>query len=106
MVGTSVSIRAGRFGIVPFAEVGVARVKGRFKAGSYFVQSGADTVLVPIWQTLTNDVIGLGVGADMEFLIAPHIALTGVAGHWNFRTDAQLRSIPNAFAGLGLMYAF
>ena len=106
MVGTSVSLRAGRFGIAPFGEVGVARVKGRFQAGSYTVQSGAGTVQVPIWQTLTNDVIGVGFGADMSILIAPHIALTGVAGHWNFRTDTQLRSIPTAFAGAGVQYAF
>ena len=106
MVGTSVALRAGRFSIAPFGEVGVARVKGRFKAGSYFVQSGSDSVEVPVWQTLTNDVIGVGVGADVEFLIAPHIALTGVAGHWDFRTDAQLRSIPTAFAGAGVKYAF
>jgi Trypsin-like peptidase domain len=106
MVGTSVSLRAGRFGIAPFGEVGVARVKGRFQAGSYTVQSGTDTVQVPVWQTLTNDVIGIGFGADLEFLVAPHIALTGVAGHWNFRTDAQLRSIPKAFAGAGFKYAF
>jgi Trypsin-like peptidase domain len=106
MVGTSIALRAGRFSIAPFGEVGVARVKGRFKAGSYFVQSGSDSVEVPVWQTLTNDVIGVGVGADVEFLIAPHIALTGVAGHWDFRTDAQLRSIPTAFAGAGVKYAF
>jgi trypsin-like peptidase len=106
MVGASVALRAGRFGIAPFGEVGVARVKGRFTAGSYFVQSGANSVKVSVWQTLTNDVIGVGVGADMEFLIAPHIALTGVAGHWDFRTDSQLRSIPTAFAGVGLKYAF
>jgi Trypsin-like peptidase domain len=106
MVGTSVALRAGRFGIAPFGEVGVARVKGRFQAGSYTVQSGTDTVQVPVWQTLTNDVIGVGFGADLEFLIAPHFALTGVAGHWNFRTDSQLRSIPTAFAGAGFKYAF
>lgn len=106
MVGTSVALRAGRFGIAPFAEVGVARVKGRFQAGSYYVQSGADSVLVPVWQTLTNDVIGVGVGADLQFLIAPHIALTAVLGHWDFRTDAQLKAIPKAFAGAGLTYAF
>lgn len=106
MVGTSVSLRTGRFGIAPFGEVGVARVKGRFQAGSYTVQSGTGTVQVPVWQTLTNDVIGVGFGADLEMLIAPHIALTGVAGHWDFRTDSQLRSIPTAFAGAGLKYAF
>lgn len=106
MVGTSVSLRAGRFGIAPFGEVGVARVKGRFQAGSYTVQSGTGTEQVPVWQTLTNDVIGIGFGADLEFLVAPHLALTGVAGHWNFRTDAQLRSIPKAFAGAGFKYAF
>ena len=106
MVGTSIALKAGRFSIAPFGEVGVARVKGRFKAGSYFVQSGSDSVEVPVWQTLTNDVLGVGVGADLEFLIAPHVALTGVAGHWDFRTDAQLRSIPKAFAGAGVKYAF
>lgn len=106
MVGTSISLRSGRFGLAPFGEVGVARVKGRFQSGTYSVQSGSSTVQVPIWRTLTNDVIGIGGGADLEVLVAPHIALTAVAGHWSFRTDSQLRSIPNAFAGAGLKYAF
>jgi hypothetical protein len=106
MVGTSISLRAGRFGIAPFGEVGVARVKGRFQAGNYTVQTGAGLDTVPIWQAVTNDVIGVGFGADMELLVAPHLALTGVLGHWNFRTDSQLRSIPTAFAGAGLTYAF
>lgn len=106
MVGTSVSLRASRFVIAPFGEVGAARVKGRFQAGSYTVQSGSGTTQVPVWQSLTSDVIGVGFGADLGVMLAPHIALTGVAGHWNFRTDAQLRSIPKAFAGAGLQYAF
>ena len=106
MVGASIALRYGRFVLAPFGEVGAARVKGRFKAGSYFVQSGADSAEVPVWQTLTNDVIGFGVGADVEVLVAPHIALAGVAGHWDFRTDSQLRTIPSAFAGAGFKYAF
>lgn len=106
MVGASVTLHAGRFSFAPFGEAGVARVKGRFQTGSYTVQSGSGPVQVPVWQTLTNDVIGVGFGADMEILVAPHIALTGMAGHWNFRTDSQLRSIPTAFAGAGLKYAF
>ena len=106
MVGASVSLRAGRFGIAPFGEAGVARVNGRFTAGSYFIQTSGDTTEVPIWQTVTNDVIGVGLGADLEFLIAPHFAVTGVVGHWSFRTESQLRSIPNVFAGAGLKLAF
>jgi hypothetical protein len=84
----------------------VARVNGRFTAGSYFIQTAGDTAEVPIWQTVTNDVIGVGVGADLEFLVAPHFAVTGMVGHWSFRTDSQLRSIPNVFAGAGLKLAF
>lgn len=106
MVGTSVSLRYGRLGISPFGEVGVARVNGRFKSGSYFIQSVGDTVEVPIWRTVTNDVIGFGVGADLEFLIAPHIAVSGLAGHWSFRTDAQLPAVPDMVVGAGLKYAF
>ena len=106
LVGASVMIHAGRFGFAPFGEAGVARVKGRFQTGTYTIQSSSGPVQVPVWQTVTNDVIGVGFGADMEILVAPHIALTGVAGHWNFRTDSQLRSIPTAFAGAGLKYAF
>jgi hypothetical protein len=106
MVGASVSLRAGRFGISPFGEAGVARVNGRFAAGSYFIQTAGGTEEVPIWQTMTNDVIGVGVGTDLEFLVAPHFAVTGMVGHWSFRTDSQLRSIPNVFAGAGLKLAF
>ena len=106
MLGSSVSLRYGRLGIAPFGEVGVGRVEGRFQSGSYFIQSQGDTVEVPIWRTLTNDVIGFGVGADVEYLIAPHVALSGVAGHWSFRTDAQLPSVPSVFVGAGLKYAF
>jgi len=106
MVGASVMLHAGRFGFAPFGEAGAARIKGRFQTGSYTVQSAAGPVQVPVWQTSTNDVIGVGFGADLEVLVAPHVALTGVAGHWNFRTDAQLPPIPTVFAGAGLKYAF
>ncbi|HJQ64961.1 MAG TPA: serine protease [Gemmatimonadales bacterium] len=106
MLGSSVSLRSGRFGIAPFGEVGVGRVEGRFQSGSYFVQSGSGTVEVPIWRTLTNDVIGFGVGADMELLVVPHVAISGIVGHWSFRTDAQLPSVPAVFFGAGLKYAF
>ncbi len=106
MVGTGVSLHAGRLGISPFGEVGVARVNGRFNVGSYFIQTAGGPVEVPVWQTVTNDVIGVGVGADLEFLVAPHLAVSGVVGHWSFRTDPQLPSIPNVFAGAGLKLAF
>ncbi|HSB55675.1 MAG TPA: serine protease, partial [Gemmatimonadales bacterium] len=53
MVGTSVALRAGRLGIAPFGEVGVARVNGRFNAGSYFIQGPNGPVAVPVWQTVT-----------------------------------------------------
>ena len=106
MVGANVALRSGRLGVAPFAEVGAARVAGRFQAGSYTVQSGSNTVQVPIWQTATNDVIGFGVGADLEVLVAPHVALSGVVGHWDFRTESQLRSIPHFFAGAGFKFAF
>ena len=71
MVGTSVSLRTGRLGVAPFGEVGVARVNGRFNAGSYFVQSGGGPVAVPVWQTVTNDVIGVGVGAFSAIVHLP-----------------------------------
>lgn len=106
MVGTSVALRAGRLGIAPFGEAGVARVNGRFNAGSYFVQGANGPVAVPVWQTVTNDVIGVGVGADLEFLIAPHVAVSGLVGHWSFRTDAPLPSLPDVFVGAGLKFAF
>ena len=106
MVGANVALHSGRLGVAPFAEVGAARVAGRFQAGSYSVQSGSNTVQVPIWQTTTNDVIGFGVGADLEVLVAPHVALSGVVGHWDLRTGSQLRSIPHFFAGAGFQYAF
>lgn len=106
MVGASVSLRAGRLGLSPFGEVGVARVNGRFNAGSYFIQTAGGPVAVPIWQRVTNDVVGVGGGADLEFLIVPHLALTAMAGHWSFRTDSKLKSIPNVFAGAGLKLAF
>ena len=35
----------------PSREVGVARVNGRFNAGSYFIQTASGPVAVPIWQT-------------------------------------------------------
>jgi hypothetical protein len=38
--------------------------------------------------------------------VAPHFALTGVVGHWDFRTESQLRSIPSVFAGAGFKFAF
>jgi len=81
-------------------------VNGRFNVGSYTIQTAGGPEEVPIWQTVTNDVIGVGVGTDLEFLIAPHLAVSGLVGHWSFRTDAQLPTIPNVFAGAGLKFAF
>jgi trypsin-like peptidase len=106
MVGSSISLRTGRLGIAPFGEVGVARVNGRFNVGSYTIQTAGGPEQVPVWQTVTNDVIGVGVGADLEFLIAPHFAVSALVGHWSFRTDAQLLAIPDVFAGAGLKVAF
>lgn len=106
MIGASVSLRTGRLGLSPFAEAGVARVKGRFASGSYFVQTAGGPVLVPIWETVTNDVLGVGGGADLEFLILPHIAITAIAGHWDFRTDSRAPSVPDVFVGGGLKVAF
>jgi hypothetical protein len=106
MVGASVALHAGRFGLFPFGEVGVARVRGRFNAGSYYVQGAGGPVAVPIWQRVTNDVAGIGAGADLEYLVLPHLALTGLVGHWSFRTDSRLPSIPNVFGGAGLKLAF
>jgi len=105
-IGASLSLRAGRLGIAPFAEAGVARVKGRYAAGTYFVQTPGGPVQVPIWETVTNDVLGIGGGADLEFLVLPHIALTAIAGHWDFRTDARIPSVPDVFVGGGLKVAF
>ena len=106
MVGASIALHGGRFGVAPFAEVGAARVAGRFVAGSYSVQSGGNTVQVPIWQTTTNDVIGFGLGADLEVMVAPHVVFSAVAGHWDFRTESPLWPMPKGFAGAGFKYAF
>jgi hypothetical protein len=105
-IGASLSVRTGRLGISPFAEAGVARVKGRYVSGSYFVQTPGGPVLAPIWATVTNDVLGVGGGADLEFLILPHIAITAIAAHWDFRTDARIPSVPDVFVGGGLKVAF
>lgn len=106
MVGASVSLRTGRLGFSPFAEVGMATVRGRFNAGSYFIQTPGGPQAVPIWQRVENDVTGIGGGMDLEFLVVPHLAIAGMVGHWSFRTDDRLPDIPKVFAGAGLKYAF
>jgi hypothetical protein len=106
LAGASISIRTGRIGLSPFGEVGVARLHGRYNAGSYSIQMGTGSVDIPIWRTVTSDVVGVGGGVILELLVLPHIALTGIAAHWNFRTDARLQPIPSVFAGVGLALAY
>jgi hypothetical protein len=39
-------------------------------------------------------------------LVAPHVSLEGLAGHWSFNVPDSLPGLPNLFVGSGLRLGF
>ena len=103
MGGLSLNFHYGRFTVQPFAEVGIGRVEGRFDAGGYFVEGG--TGYVPFWRQEKQDGLGVGGGLSVQVLVAPHVALEVLGGHWNFRIpEDRTASLPTVFVGSGLRW--
>ncbi len=106
LVGGDLRLERDRLALVPFVEVGLGRVEGRFDAGGYYIQGPTGTVYQPFWTQAKSDVVGVGGGASLEFMLLPHVAVEAIAGHWSFRPPSQVGSLPNAFLGAGLRLGF
>lgn len=106
MAGADVRLRSGPVAFTPFAEFGFGRVEGRYDAGGFFISGAGGPVYQPYWQKLSNDVIGYGVGASVEMVVLPHVALEATGGHWSFKVPAGLSSLPKFYLGAGLRFGF
>jgi trypsin-like peptidase len=107
MAGGALSLRRGRFTFVPFVEAGLGRVEGRFDAGGYYVATGnpqSPSRYVPFWNQRKQDGIGVGGGLQLSAILAPHVILDVVAGHWSFTVPDSLPRLPDLFVGAGLRW--
>jgi hypothetical protein len=105
MGGLGVDFHYGRFTAQPFLELGIGRVEGRFDAGGYSVAgAGGTATYVPFWQQQKEDGLGVGGGLSVQAVVAPHITLELLAGHWSFNLPDSLPKLPNLFVGTGLRW--
>jgi trypsin-like peptidase len=105
MGGVGLNFHYGRFTAQPFVEIGVGRVEGRFDAGGYFV-SGNDPY-VPLWRQQKQDGLGAGGGLSIQALLAPHVTLELLGGHWSFNVPDSVSTqnkLPTFFVGTGLRW--
>ncbi len=104
LVGGALNLRQGRFTFAPFLEAGLGRVEGRFDAGGYYVASGAGNRYVPYWNQQKQDGIGVGGGLDLSVVLAPHVIVEVLAGHWSFTVPDSVPKLPTVFVGAGLRW--
>jgi hypothetical protein len=107
MAGAALNLRHGRFTFAPFLEAGLGRVEGRFDAGGYYVASGnpqSPNRYVPFWKHVTQDGIGVGGGLDLTVVIAPHVIVEMLTGHWSFTVPDSLPKLQTVFVGAGLRW--
>ena len=99
MGGVGLNLHVSRFAAQPFLELGFGRVEGRYDAGGYYVASDGHQ---PLWQEQRKDGVGVGGGMSVQILIAPHIVLEALGGHWSFNMPDSLPKLPDFFIGAGL----
>lgn len=106
-LGLDLRLNAGRLSLTPFGEVGVARVEGRFDTGGFISTGAGGEVYNPIWSKAEDDVLGVGAGASLALLVAPHISIEGLIAHWEFKSpDRVTNNLPSLMAGAGLKFSF
>lgn len=107
MGGLSLTLRSGRFSLLPFAELGLGRVEGRYDAGGYYVANPSapgGNRYVPFWRQSKQDGIGFGAGVTLQAVLLPHIILEGTIGHWDFSLPDSVPRLSTFFAGAGLRF--
>jgi hypothetical protein len=106
MGGVGVNFSYGRVLAQPFLEIGLGRVEGRFDAGGYYVSGPDGAVYEPVWQQEEEDGLGVGVGLSVQAIVAPHVTLEVLGGHWSFSIPDSLQvrdtNLPAFFVGTGL----
>jgi hypothetical protein len=107
MGGVGVDFKYGRLTAQTFIEAGLGQVEGRFRSGVYYVDRGNGSEEVPIWTQEKQDGLGLGVGLSVQALVAPHVTLELLGGHWSFNIPEGLTAeLPPLFAGGGFRWGF
>ena len=105
MIGGGLAWSSGRLTIEPFAEVGDARIEGRYDAGGYFiVRPGLPDRYQPLWRQARSDGLGSGGGVDLQVILRPRVILGVTGGHWGFTAPVNVRKIPSFFVGGGLRW--
>lgn len=103
--GLGVDFKYGAVTAQPFFEVGIGRVEGRFDAGGFYTdgQDGSASY-VPLWQQQKQDGLGIGAGLGLQVLVAPHVSLEALVGHWSFNVPDSLPRLPGVFGGGGVRW--
>jgi hypothetical protein len=104
MAGVAFALNLGsdRFTMRPFVEAGFGQVEGRFDGGGYYVATPTGgTRYVPSWNRVVGDGLGVGGGATIEVITAPHVIMEVSAGYWSFTTPIGAPELKNVFFGLG-----
>ncbi len=108
MGGVGVDFKYGRLTAQPFIEAGLGQVEGRFRSSVYYVDRGGVSTPVPVWSQEKQDGLGLGAGLSVQALVAPHVTLELLGGHWSFNLPESLTrfGLPPLFAGGGFRWGF
>ncbi|PYP59200.1 MAG: hypothetical protein DMD40_03680 [Gemmatimonadetes bacterium] len=107
LVGGALTFRSGRFAAAGFLEAGLGRVEGRFDAGGYYIATGNPqnpNRYVPYWHQMREDGIGIGGGVTFSAIVARHVILDVMTGHWSFTVPDSVPKLPTAFVGAGLRW--
>jgi hypothetical protein len=104
--GVGATIRAGRLSAHPFLDLGVGRAQARFDRGGYYVTQPQGDAYVPVWVKTRTDGLGVGVGADAQYVVTPHFAIEVLAARWSFALPENSPDTPSLYFGGGVRWLF
>jgi len=104
--GVGLTLRAARLSAHPFIDLGAGRTIARFDRGGYYVSTSGGDHYVPVWAKTRADGLGLGGGADIEYVLTPHAAIELMAARWSFALPESAPDMPSLYVGGGLRWLF
>ena len=103
-VGLKYDLDIGRLSIHPFGEIGAGRLVTRFDSGGYYAVQSGTSVYSPVWRREQLDGLVFGGGATVGWLVAPHIRVSALLGHWSFSLTPHAPKIPVLYYGGGIRW--
>jgi S1-C subfamily serine protease len=106
--GVGVDFRWGWVTVQPFLELGLGRVEGRYFADTVAYTVGGKPV--PYIHAAKEDGPGIGGGMSVMGIVAPHITLEVIGGHWSFKRPTKVPEpdkvpeLPDVFIGGGVRW--